>query len=61
MLTRSPLFTRTMATATKGKEILPLKGVKVLDMTRVLAGVSTYPFFVSFLSFRMGEGEVMRG
>lgn len=38
------LGSRTMATATtaaQSKEILPLKGVKVLDMTRVLAGVST--------------------
>lgn len=38
------LGSRTMATATtatQSKETLPLKGVKVLDMTRVLAGVST--------------------
>lgn len=35
---------RGLATATPAKEILPLKGIKVLDMTRVLAGVSTSCF-----------------
>lgn len=47
MLTRPRIFTqcRRLATATPAKEILPLKGIKVLDMTRVLAGVSTIFFF----------------
>jgi len=31
---------RGLATATPAREVLPLKGIKVLDMTRVLAGVS---------------------
>jgi hypothetical protein len=39
---------RGLATAAKVKEVLPLKGIKVLDMTRVLAGVS---FFFSFSFF----------
>jgi hypothetical protein len=42
-------YTRGLATATKAKEVLPLKGIKVLDMTRVLAGVSS--FFLSFFIF----------
>jgi len=37
---------RGLATATPAKEILPLKGIKVLDMTRVLAGVSAFCFFM---------------
>lgn len=70
MLTRprGPLLSRGMATATKAKEILPLKGVKVLDMTRVLAGVSTiFSLFLIPWSGRVGdwvEGEAcerMRG
>jgi hypothetical protein len=50
---RISVFTRGLATATttatKAKEVLPLKGIKVLDMTRVLAGVSS--FFLSFFIF----------
>jgi hypothetical protein len=44
MLTQSRVFVsrRGLATATKAKEVLPLKGIKVLDMTRVLAGVSLF-------------------
>ncbi|KAI4743686.1 formyl-coenzyme A transferase [Aureobasidium sp. EXF-12298] len=40
MLTRPRILTqcRGLATATPAKEVLPLKGIKVLDMTRVLAG-----------------------
>ncbi|KEQ75728.1 formyl-coenzyme A transferase [Aureobasidium namibiae CBS 147.97] len=40
MLTRPRVSThcRRLATATPAKEVLPLKGIKVLDMTRVLAG-----------------------
>jgi hypothetical protein len=47
MLTRPRMFahTRGLATATKAKEVLPLKGIKVLDMTRVLAGVSCFFLF----------------
>jgi hypothetical protein len=54
MLTRSSTRPRTngywrgLATATPAKEVLPLKGIKVLDMTRVLAGVS---FFLSSYLF----------
>jgi hypothetical protein len=48
--TRSGIYAsmRGLATAAKVKEVLPLKGIKVLDMTRVLAGVS---FFFSFSFF----------
>jgi hypothetical protein len=46
------VYTRSLATATatasKAKEVLPLKGIKVLDMTRVLAGVSFFFHFPSF-------------
>jgi hypothetical protein len=38
-------YQRSLATATKTKEVLPLKGIKVLDMTRVLAGVSCISLF----------------
>jgi hypothetical protein len=41
-------YTRGLATATKAKEVLPLKGIKVLDMTRVLAGVSSFSSFFLF-------------
>jgi hypothetical protein len=50
-LTRLKMFAymRGLATATKAKEVLPLKGIKVLDMTRVLAGVSSVSLSFSFL------------
>jgi hypothetical protein len=50
--TRSGIYAsmRDLATAAKVKEVLPLKGIKVLDMTRVLAGVSFFFIFLLFLS-----------
>lgn len=55
LASRGSRASRTMATATatatKGKEVLPLKGIKVLDMTRVLAGVSLLFLFFLFVVF----------
>lgn len=54
-------LSRMMATATKGKEVLPLKGVKVLDMTRVLAGVSILVFLFSLMFLSVEVDGVLVG
>jgi hypothetical protein len=60
MLTRPRVFTqcRGLATATPAKEVLPLKGIKVLDMTRVLAGVSLFlsPYLFCYVACGLSSG-----
>lgn len=48
-----PSSTSTSTTAGSVK-VAPLEGIRVLDMTRVLAGVRSPPFHLSFLLHRRG-------
>jgi hypothetical protein len=52
-------YRRGLATATKAKEVLPLKGIKVLDMTRVLAGVSGIFLFFLWLLHSLSSSSCL--